>query len=347
MESTGYAYATGRVRAMERLLISKSGFDRMIDAKTYEDTLKVLTEAGYGTDARPEGSFTGAAASGLAQAGVPDPEMILDHERVKLGILIREITPESCLYNFFMIRNDYHNLKVLLKAEFSGQEAGATAAVLSWPAIIEPDKLKILVRDRLYAEMHPIMREAVKETLDLFGRTGDPQLSDIILDTARFAQMREYAGEVPGDFTAGLLEIMTDSANIKALLRCRKLKKQADFIRRVIMQGGSIGRDYYSAMLGDSMQEMAEKLQATKYGVFIREGMAVFNATGRMAGIEKAMDRCVTGYVSGGKYVAVGPEPVIRYIVLKEFEIMNAGIILAGKINKITNDVIRERIREY
>ena len=42
-----YAYAVGRVRAMETRLLDRSKIDRMVEAKSAEEALKVLGESEY------------------------------------------------------------------------------------------------------------------------------------------------------------------------------------------------------------------------------------------------------------------------------------------------------------
>ncbi|MBQ8004040.1 MAG: V-type ATPase subunit, partial [Oscillospiraceae bacterium] len=48
LKDTDYLYATMRVRANEKSLLSAQKIDRMIDAKTPEEAGKILTESGYG-----------------------------------------------------------------------------------------------------------------------------------------------------------------------------------------------------------------------------------------------------------------------------------------------------------
>ena len=46
------------------------------------------------------------------------------------------------------------------------------------------------------------------------------------------------------------------------------------------------------------------------------------------------------------KYINIGPEPIFSYIVAKEAEIKTLRIILVAKLNNLSPDVIRERVRE-
>ena len=46
------------------------------------------------------------------------------------------------------------------------------------------------------------------------------------------------------------------------------------------------------------------------------------------------------------KYVVFGPEPLFTYLVAKEREINAVRMIMVSKINNISSDKIRERLRE-
>lgn len=46
------------------------------------------------------------------------------------------------------------------------------------------------------------------------------------------------------------------------------------------------------------------------------------------------------------KNVNYGIEPVITYIIAKEYEIKAIRLIMTGKINKIDTTVIKERMRD-
>ena len=103
---TAYAHAVGRIRTIEKSFIDRSRFQRMIDSPGPEEACKVLVDAGYGYEGR-----TGQAW---------DYETLLGDEYKKTYRLLSEVTPQPEIIDMFLVRNDYHNVKVLLKGEFSG-----------------------------------------------------------------------------------------------------------------------------------------------------------------------------------------------------------------------------------
>jgi len=51
-------------------------------------------------------------------------------------------------------------------------------------------------------------------------------------------------------------------------------------------------------------------------------------------------------FIKNAKRINFGPEPIIAYIIAKETEIKIIRIILAGKLNKVDSNIIRERLRD-
>jgi V/A-type H+-transporting ATPase subunit C len=328
---TEYAYAVARIRAVGKKLLDKSGIDRMVDAKTAEDALKVLIDIDYGYSS---GDLISAY----------EYERLLKEESKKVFTLLRDIAPQPEIFDLFLQSNDYHNLKVILKSEFLGNEDNSN--ILLDSATIPVNKLKIMVRERKLSEMPGIMRNAVEECIESFNRTGDPQVIDLILDRANYSQMVKNAAEIKNDFLIDLVKIMIDLANIKTFLRVRSMKKSWDFLQKVLLPGGRIERGTFVKMLQDSLDNAVNILKFTPYDKVCEEGIADYQKNGSMSKFEKLADNFITKYVRKALFINLGVEPLIAYLIAKEVEIRNARIIMVGKINGISNEIIRERLRE-
>ena len=56
---------------------------------------------------------------GSDSVNIYEYENLLRDENKKVYNLMKEIAPEPDVFDLFLISNDYHNIKVLLKSEFS------------------------------------------------------------------------------------------------------------------------------------------------------------------------------------------------------------------------------------
>jgi V/A-type H+/Na+-transporting ATPase subunit C len=329
-KDTQYAYAVARIRSVERHLLDKGKLERMLEAKSAEEAVKVLVEANYGTSA--------------AELSNPlDYERLLKEEHRKVFRLLKEISPKPELFDIFLLRNDYHNGKVLLKAEFMGNEQDD---LLIESGSIAPLKMKGILRDRKLSELPPIMRKAVEECIDLYNRTGDPQWIDTVLDRACYQQMNEMAQVSDSSFLSDLTDVMADLANIQLFLRVGKMKKSWDYLQRILLPGGKVRSKVFVEHLGQPTDQIVEALKYTPYAAIVEQGVEAFAGTGSLTTFEKLADNYITTTVRKSKYISFGMEPLIGYLVAKENEIKNVRIIMVGKINKINTDRIRERLRE-
>ena len=109
LKDTDYLSISTRVRAMENRLLTRERMERMIDARTDEEAVKVLSECGYGELPR------------LTSIGLDD---MLARARDGYCQDLRSAVPDKYLIDVFQMKYDYHNLKTLIKAEAMGVDAG-------------------------------------------------------------------------------------------------------------------------------------------------------------------------------------------------------------------------------
>lgn len=327
---TQYAYAVARVRAVEKKLLDKGKLDRMIETKTSEEALKVVLESDYGIS-------SGELSS------IYEYERLLKEEMQKVYLFLAEIAPEPKIFDIFLQRNDYHNVKVILKSEFLGSEQ---MDALMDASKIPVNKMKVMIKDRNFIDMPKIMRNAVEECIDTFNRTADPQTIDIILDKANFIQMKESAKEVKNKFLNDFVEKSIDLTNIKMFLRVKAMKKSWDFLQKMLLSGGRIDLKIFIDNIESSLENIVELLRYSPYGEVAEKGIEAYRTTGSMAKLEKICDDYLMSFVKSAKFISLGLEPLIGYLVAKENEIRNVRIIMVGKINKLSNENIRERLRE-
>jgi V/A-type H+-transporting ATPase subunit C len=328
---TQYAYASARIRAVERNLLDSSKIDRMVDSNNADEAYKILLESGYG----------------LASTEAAEPyeyEILLRDEMKKTYKFLNEVAPQPEIFDLFLQRNDYHNIKVILKSEFLNQEDDEE--ILMDIGSISVSKLKVMIKDRNFSGIPGIMRKAIIECIDTFNRTSDPQIIDIILDRANYEQMMITAQKSGIKFVKELVQIYIDMANIKNFLRLKKMNKSWDFASKILLKNGRIDLKTYLEKMESPVESFIEMLANTPYGSFVEEGLNSFISKGSITKLEKLTDDYIISFVKKSKLVFFGIEPLIAFLIAKENEIKIARIIMVGKINKIPNEIIRERLRE-
>lgn len=329
-DGTQYAYAVARIRAIENRLLDRNKLERMLDAKTPSEALRVLEEAGYGNT--------------LEEGKNPqDYEKLLREELKKVYLLLKKIAPEPEVFNLFLYKNDYHNLKVLLKAELSGQEK---EDILVDTGSIDHSTLKGMMRERNFKQLSVTMKQAIEESLDAYNRTGDPQGIDLILDRACFVEIRSAAEKTGNRFIMDYIRMQIDLLNIKSFLRVKRMNRSWGFLQKVLLEGGNIDLKLFLRKQNESLESFVDEIRFTPCGGFCEEGIETYQATGSLTYLEKVMDDYSLSYIRKARYISLGIEPLIAYLIAKETEIKNVGIIMVGKLNRMPEEIIKERLRE-
>jgi V/A-type H+-transporting ATPase subunit C len=200
----------------------------------------------------------------------------------------------------------------------------------------------VLVRERELSELPLEFEKAIVQSLDTYARTKDPQIIDIIVDGAYYSLYLRMAEEAKSEFLVQLAKKTIDIANLSAFIRIKSKMEDLDLLRRVLIPGGSIRVRDYLESLSKETEGLREILKGTGYGDLLD---VLLEVSGGVTAFEKACDDYLMKYIKEFRYRAFGIEPLIGYMIGKETDIKNARIILVGKVNKISNDIVRERLR--
>lgn len=329
IKDTDYLFSTARVRSVEKYLLTRERAEKMIDAKTLLDSLRVLNDIGYG--------------NGNEITEPNNYEKLLSEEHKKTYDFIASIAPELDYFNIFLYPYDYHNLKVLMKAEYLGIDA---TDILVDTGTIDITTLKFALNERDFTPLTENMEKGLKEIIETFPKTNDPQLIDIILDKYCYDEMLKAAEETESEFIKNYVKMLIDTINIKTYVRLKNMNKLWDFFSKVFIKGGQIGEQTFISYYNDTYEKFAEQISGYGFKEAFLEGTQYLEEKGLFAILEKLLDNKLIQYIENAKYIAFGIEPLASYIIAKDNEIKIARIILAGKLAGISPELIKERLRE-
>ena len=328
IKDTDYLFSTARVRSVEKNMLTRERAEKMIDAKTTEDALRVLDDCYYG--------------SGDA-INVDDYEILLTEEHKKTYDFITSIAPELDYFKMFLYPYDYHNLKVIMKSEYLGIDASNT---LINTGSIDVKILKYSVKERDFLALTENMGNALKEIIEDFPKTNDPQIIDIILDKYCYDEMLKSAKSTNNQFIIDYVRMQIDAINIKSYVRLKKMNKSWDFFTKIFLDGGKIYEQIFIKNFDDPFDKFAENLLAYDFKEVFIEGTEALQETNKFTILEKLLDNKIIEHIKYAKYVPFGIEPLVGYLIGKDNEIKIARIILAGKTAGISPELIKERLRE-
>ena len=319
-----YLYLTSYIRAKETRLLTGERLLRMAESADFDEAARLLTDCGY-----PELS------------GVSDRELeaALTRHREEVFHELEGLCPEKDLVTAFRIRYDYHNAKTLIKAEAARTDG---APLLSESGRVPLKKILDAFADDSWSDIPPTLAQSVRKARAVMARTGNPQLADITLDKAYFAELRTIAASLSTDFYSGYVRLSIDLANLRTAVRCLRGHMDRGILEAAFIPGGSFSLDrlestadngFSGLFRGRSLTGAAELGQAAVEGA-------------SLAPFERACDNALTDYLRDAKMESFGPAAVVSYLACLEGELIAVRMILLGKRAELPADTLKERLRD-
>lgn len=329
MDRMDYGQSVVTIRILEKRLLTRNRLERMIEAQTPEEVLKLLGETEY--------------SQNMADIhGSQDYEIILKRETERVFLIVRNMIKNTGIVDVLSLKYDYHNLKVLLKSKITGKDF---SSLLMQAGTIDASKFKVKFETQSNDLPQEIM-EAIDEVQKDFEENHNPQRIDIIVDKHYFRNLSRLAKEIDVKVITDYVEGLIDFQNMITLFRVQKQKRDARFLETVIFEGGTISKNKIVASINDNTDTILNKFKKEKLGTYLVKGLEAFSETKRLSELEKISDNYLMELNKESKYVVFGPEPLFTYLVAKEREINAVRMIMVSKINNISSDKIRERLRE-
>jgi len=329
MDRMDYGQSVVTIRILEKRLLTRNRLERMIEAQTPEEVLKLLGETEYSQD--------------MADIhGSQDYEIILKRETERVFSIVRNMIKNTGIVDVLSLKYDYHNLKVLLKSKITGKDF---SSLLMQAGTIDASKFKVKFETQSNDLPQEII-EAIDEVQKDFVENHNPQRIDIIVDKHYFRNLSRLAKEIDVKVITDYVEGLIDFQNMITLFRVQKQKRDARFLETVIFEGGTISKNKIVASINDNTDTILNKFKKEKLGTYLVKGLEAFSETKRLSELEKISDNYLMELNKESKYVVFGPEPLFTYLVAKEREINAVRMIMVSKINNISSDKIRERLRE-
>lgn len=322
IKDTEYLYLSSMLAARSAQMLTRERMERMLDAPSFEESAKLLEDCGY---------------VDMSAMNASEVEQALSEHRGRILGELAKLAPAPALVDIFRLRYDYHNAKVVIKAAAANLPGGS---MLSAAGRVPADKIQEAYNSGELGSLPNAMAKAIGEAGAALARTDNPQVADILLDKACYAEMAELAGNGSA-FLQGYVRFLIDSVNLRTAVRVRRIEGGMDFLKKALLPGGSVDADRVAAAafggeLGglysaSPLRAAGERAQETIDG-------------GSLAAFEQLCEKAEGAYLDAAALVSFGEEPVMAYIARLEKEITSVRMILTGLLAGMEPDRIRERL---
>lgn len=319
MADNQYTYAVARIRSKEISLLDKSDIDQLMNCKSEKECLRLLTDKGWG------------------KTGEENAEQILSVEREKTWELIGELVEDLSVFHTFLYSNDFHNLKAAIKQVYT--DSNFNDIYIS-QSTIAPNIIVNAVKEHNFDTLPEHMRACAEEAYQVQMHTGDSQLCDVIIDKAALETMLKKSKESKNELFSQYAELKVAVADINIAIRSCKTGKDKMFIERALADCVSLNRNELTTAALEGLDAIYQYLLNTVYAdavTALKESPSAF---------ERWSDNLIIKHIRPQKYNPFTISPLAAYILARENEIKTVRILLSGKRNDISDDFIRERLRE-
>jgi V/A-type H+-transporting ATPase subunit C len=326
MDYSIFAHSIARIKAMENRLLSKAKLDSLIDASDFSDSIKMIQDTQYGE----------YIASASYESG-------LKHALEDVYMNMYNIIPVHEVIDVLAVRYDGHNIKSILKGKFSGFD---TSSILINVGTIPIESLKQLILEENYINIPETIVKTVQKAVSTFSEAGDPQDIDLIVDKGIYEYAMEIAKDSKFDYLVEFVKFNIDITNLKTFIRIKAQEKSIEFLDKVFINGGTLDYSLFSSFINESLERFSDKLSYTKFSKWSDQGISEYIRNGDLGSIDRYGDNYMLDHIKKSKFISLGTEPIIAYIIARENEIRALRIILTGKKSNVHPEKIRERMRD-
>lgn len=320
MSNRQYTYAVARIRSMEVSLFSQATIEQLLACKSEAQCLQFLSERGWGNTEIPM-----------------EAEAILTCEREKVWEEMRSLVEDMSVFDVLTYQDLFHNLKAAVK---SVAQANPPEHIFNQDCAISGEEMVEIIKAKDFSRLPDYMAETAKEAYEALLHTGDGQLCDIMIDQAALKAIYEAGKASKEDIIKEYAESTVAVANIKIAVRSQKTAKPIDFMEKAMAECDSLD----IAALASAAIQGEEAIQAYLEGTVYAEGAQALAAS--PSAFECWCDNRIIQTIRPQIYNPFTIGPLVAFVLARENEIKTVRIILTGKVNEMSEESIRERIRE-
>lgn len=320
--AVSYEFSIGSVRAHENALFTKTDIEQLLGCRTTAELCQMLSDKGYGSI---------AGFDTMAQRHMDEVWQYL-----------KSVAPDFSVFTPFLLQNDVHNFKVVLKGTMSARDYYTT--LLLSPATIDHGIIIAAVEHRNMKDLPDWMQQPAEKAYDLLAHTGDARACDAVLDKAVMQEMLRLSDSFRSAFLKEYFRTLVFYNNIKIALRAARTGADRHYLKSAMPRFEGFDRDAVmrAAVKGpDALTELLSKTSDFDCG------RAIEQYKKSPSDFEKFVDdKLILLARESCKRAGEGAEPLLGYYLGEEAQRKVLQIIYSGVKTGADADHIRERLRE-
>ncbi len=346
-----WANPVGRIRIIEKGLLTKSDLRKILETTSLDASLAALRD-----------SFYGPYISKLENTGLFESALQKAVKDAHDGIM--EISPEPLVVAAYRARYDFHNAKVLLKAEMF--QVPAEQGAFSSLGNLSVEHLKILfdgaMKGQVPLKSQTLEPDSIDETMyevtrgimvgchEIAQKAADKESSPFEVDSWIDKWYYSWAASVYKKYgypaLVEFIQYEIDILNLKMAIRAKLLGVSSLRFSSIVIAGGTLSRSALTEAYEQNYFQIARVYDNTGLQDLAEQGASLAEEKRSLTKWEKECDNVMIKLARESASICLGPEPVFGYMFGRETEVKNLRIILSGKQSLVPENEISERLRE-
>ncbi len=328
MIDSQYLYSIGRVRELEKKLLSEANLLRIVEADDPWPVLKSLEFFRVGEDLDHQ---------------TPSHE-IFRRERLQNRQLLHELVAGSPLEDIFLLPYDVENIKLFLKGKLSGNASVKELDVEE--GLYHKTELLEAIYEELPTSVFPQFVDAVKQLTEEFPAHRKYALVDSRLDQVLRTMQTEYARRAKSTFLIDYFQRLSDLQNISIIVRRKWHQSEREALGEYLFKSGTLAPSFLERVCEGGWESLTSALKPTVYGKIMTDVMADVNQSSFLPLFDAICANAMMTHLRTAKYLSVGIEPVLAFYLAREHELKLVRLILAGKTFNYSKEHLGSRLRE-
>ncbi len=325
-----YAYLIGRVRVLERGLLTPRVLEALLRAEDLDQALRVMAEVPY----------LGEVFQGI----VPNPRNIdraLTEHFFNLASDFAKHRSGEDIARFFLLGFDVTAMKLAVK-HFMAKKPLEQTYLASF------DVRKVI--RFLSGEGSEYFPENLAQTLRevqefLETQPGNAQGVEFLFDRFFLKEMYHLATRTIGPLRRWY-HLYIIFAYLRGALRARYQERKPNILRLLYFENPLLRERELLEFLSIPEEKVSEYLEHLGFAFILPEAGVFRNDPYYIADVERKMDNYLLTWIRQYRRETFGPEPVFGFLFAKSIDVRNVRILLEGKYFGIEGEVLRRKLRE-
>ena len=323
-----YLYSIGRVRELEKGLLSETNLIRILEA---DDPLAVLRSI----------DFFRMSEDHEHQEHIHE---IFRQERTYNRHLLHELVAESALEDIFLLPYDVENIKLFCKGKLSGKNSVKEIDVEE--GLYRKTELLDAIYEDLPTRVPPQLMDEVQRMSKEFPVHQKYTFVDSRFDRVLRNMQLAIARRTKSAFLVDYFQRLSDLQNISIIVRRKWHQLGRESLGEFLFDSGTLALSFFERVYEGGWEGLVSAFKPTAYGKMMADVIADVNQPGFLPLLDGMCANTMMTHLRTTTYLSSGIEPVLALYLAREHELQLVRLILAGKTFNISQEHLRLRMRQ-